>query len=94
MAALRCFHQVRFELAPPRWVVAPELNLDMRSHSRKEVVDLVKYGSLVLSANILVRNTHCRIKKKMVDSGITTDEVLVVQDLSHPQEFSDLASLV
>ena len=73
-----------------REILAIEYNLDIFVLRRKQIINLVKDRSFVLSAICLVGSAHCKIKQVIVDLGITADKIAVFQNFSYTEDLSDL----
>jgi len=70
-----------------REALAFEHNCDTLVLLRKQIIDLVKHGSLVFCALCLVRSAHCKIKQVIVNLGIAADKITVLQNLSRTEDF-------
>jgi len=92
--ALILFHQVRLDFAAvwgsEREILAIEYKLYIFVLRRKQIINLVKNRSFVLSAIRLVGSAHCEIKQVIVDLGITADKITIFQNLSYSADLSGL----
>ena len=91
---LLLFHQSSLELPPlrcsEREPLALEPKLDVVVLRRKQVINLVKNRSFVLSAICLGGSTNCKIKQVIVDLGIAAYKIAVFQNFSYTEDLSDV----
>src|SRR5580658_2205792 len=77
-----------------REALAFEHNSDILVFRRKQIIDLIKYRSLVFSAICLVGSAYCKIKEVIVNLGIAAANIAVFQNLAHTEDFSDLLTFI
>jgi hypothetical protein len=77
-----------------REALAVEHNSDILVLRRKQIIDLIKYRSLVFSAICLVGSAHCKIEEVIVNLGKAAANIAVFQTLSHTEDFSDLLTFI
>jgi hypothetical protein len=73
-----------------REILAVEYKLYIFVLRRKQVINLVKNRSLVLSAICLVGSAYCKINQVIVDLGIAAYKIAGFQSFSNTEDLSDL----
>jgi len=85
LPTLRCFQ---------REALSFEYKLDILIVRRKQIIDLVKDRSFVLSAICLAGTANCKIKQIIMRLGIAAAKILVPQYFSYTEDIADLLTFV